>query len=286
MSSEPLLINGQLEVASSAGWVSDLLKDRGLAYGDGLFETVLLSKGRCPFWAYHLERLLLGVERLAIPLSRHVIEEDFHKYIGALTQQNISAGVIKLLVTRGRGGQGYYPASTPHPSRFWQYRLLPEHDKRASQGVRLAGSSVRLGHQPLLAGIKHLNRLEYIIAGQRAAPGYEPLLMDSASQVIETLSHNIFAVKNEKILTPTLNNCGVAGVLRQWLLDYSESFGFAIAIGNLSLNDLLSAEEIFIGNSVRGFWPVTNIDNASFSVGPVCMALQNCHRQYIQSTYV
>lgn len=268
------------------------IKDRGLAYGDGLFETLLWQRSRqqgvCPFWPYHRARLLQGCQRLAIPLSPEQLDADYAAFVAQVSvhAEHLHSAVIKLIVTRGEGGRGYTPPRQPSPNSIWQLLPAPALGNEAEQGLILSLSDVRLGSQPLLAGLKHLNRLEYVLAAQRAPEGTQPLLLDAHDRVIETQSHNLFLVINGVLFTPALQHCGVKGVLREYLLQQNPlAQGYVLNEANISLGELLAAQEVFVGNSVRGFWPVTALHGMPqalvWPVGAVCRQLQQHHQQFL-----
>lgn len=264
------------------------LNDRGLAYGDGLFETCLVKtqgkKAVIPCWPYHKARLLRGCKRLALPLQAEALEADL---AGFLTHLPAGVdGIVKLIVTRGQGGRGYVPPVSQSLNILWQLLPAPIAGDQP-QGVSLALSDVRLARQPLLAGIKHLNRLEYVLAAQRCKESI-PLLLDEQGCVIETLSHNIFCVIDGAIKTPRLNDCGVAGVLRAVMFDrLAAQLPCSVTECELTLPDLAAASEVFIGNSVRGIWPVTRLNaldsRPSWPVGPKALQLQQAWRGYLFS---
>jgi 4-amino-4-deoxychorismate lyase len=266
------------------------VNDRGLAYGDGLFETLLMRRGRCPLLDFHLARIAAGCERLAIPLTRTEIQQDYEQFHHAIDQQQLGVeGIIKLIISRGSGGRGYAVKDPLSPTIIWQLLPLVHFESEAANGVALQLSAVRLGRQPRLAGLKHLNRLEYVLAAQNVEPGYLPLLLDQENWVIETLSHNLFFCRDGILFTPLLQFCGVDGVLRQVTRQHlAPALGLTWQEENITLNDLLTAEEVFVGNSVQGFWPVTQLSHSGdprcWSVGPVCKQLQLSHQQFLQRT--
>ncbi|HEY7774590.1 MAG TPA: aminodeoxychorismate lyase [Marinagarivorans sp.] len=280
--------------------------DRGLAYGDGLFETMYFCKSRCALLDWHRQRLLSGCERLRIPLTQDCFEQQLQQFLAGIGAQQMAslsentsplAGIVKLIVTRGVGGRGYVPASAPQPQLIWQWSPFSvsqassdEASQRANDGVCLSLSDVRLAKQPLLAGLKHLNRLEYVLAAQQACDNAMPLLLDSDDHVVEALSHNIFMVSAGQLITPALTACGVDGVLRQFTRQQlAPRLNIQWREDVVTWDALLSADEVFIGNSVRGFWPVVAIKSAdleqTWSVGPVCQQLQHSHQQYLHSIH-
>ncbi|MEY4587961.1 MAG: 4-amino-4-deoxychorismate lyase, partial [Pseudomonadota bacterium] len=268
--------------------------DRGLAYGDGLFETMRYERGTVPLLPWHLRRLLADAERLYIPLSEAQVITQLNTVLHELqnTASITNTGALKLIVTRGEGGQGYAPPASPQPNCMWIYRPIGDQPEPAQAGVTLCVSPVRLSRSKLLGGIKHLNRLEHVLASQAAKrlpeqrsllPEQHSLLLDETDAVIETLVHNIFWLHQGALYTPELTHSGVAGVMRQWIIEQAEARGQNVRIERFSLPDVLAADEVFICNSLRGVWPVVQIEqphtkshtNATlFKPGPITRQIQ------------
>ena len=232
------------------------VSDRGLAYGDGLFESILLHHGSPVLLQTHLQRLQRGCHRLAIPDCGAELEQD----IAVLQARFPDSGVLKIIITRGVGGRGYMPARDMSPTRILTLHSLPDFSPRQPQhGIDAFVCSQRLARQPSLAGIKHLNRLEQVMAGLEW-PGdniLEGIMLDTEDLVIEGTRSNIFLAEAGRLITPDLHNCGIEGVMRNILL---ESFDTeSIAMEACSLQRLLEAEEVFVCNSVWGIWPVKNL---------------------------
>ncbi|MDT8397937.1 MAG: aminodeoxychorismate lyase [Pseudomonadales bacterium] len=245
-----MLINGKrLDCISGA--------DRGLAYGDGLFETLRLYQGRALLLEQHLERLLLGCRRLGIELEASLLESD----IDQLRPEFSDYGILKLIVTRGQGGRGYRPEPTTRVTRLASLHPYPQYTigtNNPEQGIAAFLCEQRLALQPALAGIKHLNRLEQVMAS-REWPGdefMEGLMLDMNGKLIEGTRSNLFLVHKGRLLTPDLQQCGVNGVLRTELL---KSFGTRANVVPCSLQVLLEAEEAFVCNSVFGVWPLLRL---------------------------
>lgn len=259
------------------------LADRGLAYGDGLFETMRYQGGHIPLFDLHMQRLSKGAETLAIEGVRPLVAaavEDVLIELRSHSETAANAGyIIKLIVTRGVGGQGYRPAAQPSaPTVVIRVTPLIVDDVKATQGVALKLCKWRLSLSPLLAGIKHLNRLEYVMAGRELADEGEAvqgLLTDANGSVIESLHHNIFIVKQAELVTPRIAMSGVAGVMRGHILQtIAPAVGVKVSERELRLDDLLGADEMFLCNSVHGIWPVVRFRSRDLQPGPITRQLQ------------
>jgi 4-amino-4-deoxychorismate lyase len=259
-----VLINGRRPNApDSAIDVSD----RGLHYGDGLFETMLLREGRVRWLDEHWQRLQAGCRRLSIPcpaldLVRHEIRE-----LGAPGD-----GVIKLIVTRGLGGRGYAPPAALAATRILALYSLPQ---ASSFEVSARWCTVRLGRNTQLAGIKHLNRLEQVLAQREvAAAGLdEGLMLDDAGELISAVASNVFLVQAGVLLTPGLRYCGVKGVMRAQVQRIAEELGIPVRETALQPHDVSTAEEVFLTNAVRGLRPLVALEAQRWPVGPITLQL-------------
>ncbi|WP_373185453.1 aminodeoxychorismate lyase [Halopseudomonas sp.] len=253
--------------------------DRGLSYGDGVFETMRVAKGRIALLDYHLVRLRrgLGVLRMSADLADVVAE------LGAVAEQ-LQNGVIKLTLTRGRGQRGY---AIPYPARatricqsFAPVSYPPEN---AREGISLYPCETRLAVQPLLAGIKHLNRLEQVLArSEWSEPTYaEGLVRDTQGNVVECTVSNLFLLHEDHWVTPDLQYCGVQGVMRDYLIDQMQSSGQRVEVRRVGVATLRESTEVFCCNSLFGVWPVTALGDASWSIGPRTRQAQALAEQVI-----
>ena len=248
------------------------LKDRGLAYGDGLFETIAVRGGRIPLLARHMARLADGCRRLFIALDIAQMEAELQAFAAQFDD-----GVAKLVVTRGEGQRGYAPPQPCQPLRILQAAPLPQYPAaHAEQGVRLFPCETRLAEQPALAGLKHLNRLEQVLARAewQDAECAEGLMRDSSGRVIEGVYSNLFLVVAGRLISADLSRCGVAGVMRAEILQQAQSLGLPIELRDISFDELLGADEVFLCNSLYGIWPVRALQERHWSVGPLTRKLQ------------
>lgn len=248
------------------------LKDRGLAYGDGVFETIAVKAGVPVLFDRHLQRLEGSCQRLAIPLDPALVRMEMTDFA-----RQLGDGVMKLLVTRGDSQRGYGPPPDTRSRRILQGGPLPSYPvSHAEQGVRLFPCQTRLAEQPLLAGLKHLNRLEQVLARAewQDSEHAEGLMRDVSGRIVEGVFSNLFMVNGERLLTADLSRCGVAGVMRAGLLDQASALGIAVEIRDLHLSDLEQADEVFLCNSVYGIWPVREFERLNWPVGPLTRKLQ------------
>lgn len=257
------------------------LKDRGLAYGDGLFETITVKSGQPLLLDRHLSRLAEGCSRLAIAADHELIREELLAYATALGE-----GVLKLILTRGDSLRGYAADPSAQARRILQGNPPAAYPAvHAEQGIRLFPCATRLSKQPLLAGLKHLNRLEQVIARSewQDTEHAEGLMLDQVGWVIEGVFSNLFLVRDGVLVTANLKRCGVAGVMRAELLFQAKSLGIATQITDITLEQLQWADEVFVCNSVYGVWPVRAYAALSWPVGPLTRKLQTIARALLDA---
>lgn len=250
------------------------VSDRGLLYGDGLFETLAVQRGVCEFWDRHMQRLLLGCERLRIPAPDPVLLKA--------EATRLSAGqahaVLKIIITRGSGGSGYQPPLSVASTRILQLSDWRERPVENSEsGVQLRVCHQCLSRNPTLAGIKHLNRLEQVLARSEwdSAEIAEGLMLDEQDQIIEGTFTNLFLVEDGQLITPSVDQCGVAGVMRGLIFELANAGGIAYRESSVPRERLMRAHELFITNSLIGIWPVCAVEQQRFLPGPVTRQLQH-----------
>jgi len=253
----------------NVSWHNTAITDRGLAFGDGCFETVRLHNGRAPFWPQHKARLLHGLAALQITADEALLDQLLQQ---ALKQCN-GQGIFKLIVTRGTGGRGYSSHSALSAGYYPRVFPLTLPSKQAyTNGLQVGLCSLRLAEQPALAGFKHLNRLEQVLARREVdEQGWdEGLLCDKAGNPVELTAMNVFFRFSDTWWTPPLSTCGVAGVARGWLLKQLNS----VQLGEKPPNDLALASEAFACNSVAGILPVSRLQQTDLPVGKLTQAFQ------------
>jgi 4-amino-4-deoxychorismate lyase len=244
--------------------------DRGFNYGDGLFETMLVCDGEPIWWDAHYARLRRGCEalRIACPASGDLLAQARGFIASAPPPHAQRRAALKLVLTRGVGGRGYVPPRDATPSIVWSLHEAPAPSRG---GIAVRWCELRLSQQPALAGLKHLNRLENVLArGEWDDPGIaEGLLRDAEDHVVCATAANLFVVRDGRSFTPLLDRCGVAGVTRAWVMRQA-----TVVEARLSAQDIESADELFLTASLRGILPVARLGAREWNVGPMTRRLQ------------
>jgi 4-amino-4-deoxychorismate lyase len=263
-----ILVNGK-----PREWID--ITDRGFQYGDGLFETIEVCSGQAVFLEWHLRRLNEGCQCLAIPPPNFTL---LRREIQTVCEHSALAGVLKIIITRGMGGRGYRQPDIIQPTRVLSLHPYPDYSpKFSSQGIVARFCTTRLGLNPALAGIKHLNRLEQILARAEWSDSsiQEGIMLDINDAVIEGTMSNLFYVQNNTLYTADLIYTGVAGVMREIIINLADAHKLNVIEHRFSKQDLLNATEVFICNSIIGVWPVKRIDNTPFAVGAITQCIQD-----------
>ncbi len=241
--------------------------DRGLTYGDGLFETLAVRGGRPCCWLDHLDRLALGALRLGIPLpSPTSLKADASRLV-----QGVESGTLKIILTRGRSTRGYRPPPDPQPTRAVMLTESAATDAEAgpaARGARVRVCEGRLGINPQLAGLKHLNRLEQVLArGEWVGTDFdEGLMLDAEGALVCGTMSNLFLVDDGALKTPMIDRCGVAGTARGRLLNAARAMGIEVREGRCTLADLMRARGAFLTNALIGVWPIRSCEGRDFDL--------------------
>ncbi|MEM7468966.1 MAG: aminodeoxychorismate lyase [Pseudomonadota bacterium] len=262
-----ILLNGRDCRESLAG-------DRALAYGDGVFETLAVVDGSPLCLEKHLERMRRGCEALMIESGG---VSEFENDLKALAFDDLN--VLKLAITRGAGGRGYRPSQSSLPNRLtsthpWPYRSLPLPD-------RAWICEHRISRNQALAGIKHCNRLDQIMASSEW-PGddyLEGIMLDDQDRIIEGTRSNLFLKAGNEVVTPDLCESGVAGIVRELIIDQLKDWQIPCVVGDISAADLHAAEEFFICNSILGVRSISMIgETFTFDSTTLCLELDGALR--------
>lgn len=256
--------------------------DRGLAFGDGLFETLRVVAGRAPLADWHWQRLAASAKRLGLACDR----ARWQQGLADLLAQHAGAhGIIKLIFTAGVGGRGYARPSCVTPNWHWRWHAwTPRAPRLYDTGMVLALAEVRLANQPSLAGMKHLNRLEQVLARQAMPSGVDEVLMCDAQGRPHALScMNIYARFGQTLWTPALTQAGVAGVARRLLLEqWLAGSGLSLSLRTCTVSQLAQADEVFASNAVAGVLPIRKLGVVEWPVGVACRHFQSCYQQLLE----
>lgn len=228
--------------------------DRGLQYGDGLFETMGATDGRVRRFQSHMARLTEGCHRLGMPTPPvDLIETDCLRAL-----EGFGAAVVKLTLTRGPGPRSYPPPAEPSLTRIIVSTAQQVSESEAARPLTLRVCETRLGRNPRLAGMKHLNRLEQVLAGAelREPAVDEGLMRSTDDRIVCATAANVFLVRSGELLTPQISDCGVSGVMREVVLRLAKTLGIHVEVGDYTLDDVVQADECFLTNAVRGIRPV------------------------------
>ncbi len=249
--------------------------DRGLAYGDGLFETMLVKDNHVILAGEHLKRLIHGCRRLGLnyqpgpALFQKALE--FHK-----TLQTDSAVVVKVIITRGAGGRGYSPHNVAKPTEIIGLFPTPQlPDELYVKGTDIRILTTPCSQNPSFAGMKHLCRLEQVMASAELNEGeFEGIMPDMDGNIVEGTKTNILYRRRGQWFTPTLTMSGIKGVLREHILASQADYGLKVAEKDISQAECASIEAMALINSVVGVVPVKSLANIALDV--------DCVRQEVQ----
>ena len=257
--------------------------DRGLNYGDGVFRTLVIRSGRAILWPQHLAKLISDCTALGItaPAEAELLADIRH------IASRMPDCALRITVTRGSGGRGYAMPQTVTPRRIVSASTLPDYPARfATNGIQVRYCKQRLAKQPSLAGIKHLNRLENVLArSEWTDPDIaEGLLCDSDDNVIEGTRCNLFLVERDGLVTPDLSQCGVAGVTLDAVIMLAAQQGMACRIESVNRSRLSAASEVMLVNSIVGVWPVARLEEREWRNFPVATRVRQWLDAYGNAT--
>lgn len=254
--------------------------DRGLAYGDGLFETMLRHSGRSILLEEHLLRLAEGAEALGISFKIAQLREELQGFLSRAPADC----VIKIILTRGCSGRGYLPDPSSPPTRVLSAHPLPVQGMQR-EGVDAGIATVRLALQSRLAGHKHLNRLEQVLLRQELAAHAvdEALVCDMEGRVVEGVFSNVFLVREERLQTPLIDQAGIRGVMRAAIIREALRQGVPVQEGRYWPDDFLAADEVFFCNSVHGVWPVRTLAGRHYGPGAITRSWQDFWQSILDS---
>jgi 4-amino-4-deoxychorismate lyase len=254
-------------------------RDRGLQYGDGVFETMRVRRGQVRLLDYHLDRLYGGCRQLKIAgPSQHALRREL-----ARTAALRSEGVLKLIVTRGASSRrGYRPTGAERCTRILALHPLPKAvvAEDATTPVRVRLCATPLGLNPCLAGLKTLNRLESVVARAEWSDAriWEGLMRDVDENIVCGTMSNLFLMRGSSLMTPVLDRCGVAGVMRRWILEAAGELRLSPVERRIRWQDLCEADEVFMSNAVVGLRSVGSLQRGTSFLRLTCFETANRFR--------
>ncbi|MFA5371154.1 MAG: aminodeoxychorismate lyase [Sideroxydans sp.] len=262
-----MLVNGLPSDCISA-------EDRGLSYGDGVFRTLRTRNAEPLNWRRHFAKLRHDCAALGLDCpDQNILLSEIRQLSGSQAE-----AITKIVITRGRGQRGYAAPTIAGHTRIVDCQPLPQYPAELyTAGIQTQVCSIKLGHQPALAGIKHLNRLENVLAATECQEAGLPegLLEDEQGMVISGTRSNLFLVRNGIIFTPELSLCGVAGVQRERVLDWADKHDTDCKIGRLQIADLLAADEVFLVNSLFRLWSIREFPGYLRTEHPFATRIRN-----------
>lgn len=254
------------------------ITDRSFQYGDGCFTTILVKYGQPLLLHAHKERIYLTCQKLFMfPPEWNQVEEWIETAIHTSGHQTLALSGLKIHVSRGSGGRGYSPKGVGNTQVTIQTFAYPSHYALwQSEGIKVGVSSIRVGLNPLLAGLKHNNRLEQVLIKKEIDDTEydDNIVTDIHDHVIEMSAANLFWIINNELYTSDLSNSGVAGIKREQVLAYAKQRQLVINIGHFSINEIFKADEVFITNALHGVVPIIQINKKEFTIGAISCALQ------------
>jgi 4-amino-4-deoxychorismate lyase len=244
--------------------------DRGLCYGDGVFRTLRIDAGAPRWWDEHLNKLELDCARLGLACPARA---DWQQDLAWLDLPD--SGVMRLTVTRGEGPRGYRPPASPEPTRITAVWASAPPDV-PEMGINTRICRLRLGHQPALAGVKHLNRLENVLARAewQDTDIHEGVLLDQDGDVVSGVMSNLFLWQDGVLRTPSLDKCGVAGVARERLMALAAGAGYRVEESVMTLEDIQAADELMFTNSLILLWRAARLEHRVWDQPAVSTALR------------
>ena len=246
------------------------ISDRGLAYADGLFETMAIRNGKPRFLAHHLDRVLGGCGRLGLPVpGRDSLAAGL-----SVAAEDVQHGVLKLIITRGTGPRGYALPGKVSATVAWSTTAT---ESRRAMPVEVRWCETMASANPAIAGLKTLDRLDQVLArAEWSQPGVDEGLMTSTDGwLIGGTASNVFLVSGDRLLTPSVGRSGIAGVMRRVVIEAARRAGLSVRVADLPPSAVAAAAEVFVTNALTGIRPVHRLGRQTWESGPVTRQLRN-----------
>lgn len=284
--SRPVGILDRLTCIMEGNRVSEFaINDRVANYGDGLFTTMAVRQGRIALFSRHVKRLCDNAERLAIPIDRTTLITQLRQ--AAL---RCDTGTLKLLISAGVGGRGYARTQDSGAGFHFSFHQPPsQYADWRQNGISIGVSEIRLGHQPVLAGLKHTNRLEQVLIKNTMPSNVDDVVVcDTEQCIVEASAANLFWRVGKTWYTADLALSGVAGVMREFVLEQLAAQGLRCEVGRYHIAGLTNANAMCVTNALMQVVPVHTWWYSSqrypFNIAPVQQLADVCQSAY-QSEY-
>lgn len=247
------------------------VQNRGLHYGDGLFETIKIEKGKLFRWTRHVNRLQASCQRLGMLMPKEELLYQEAQQCAA----GLEIGMVKILLTRGWHGRGYAGQWDEEAQRIVMAQAYePPNEQAYMKGWKMKLCKTRLSVNPSLAGLKHLGRLEQVLGRAELQDHDEGLMLDTQGQIIEATSANVFFVQHKILYSPSLESCGVRGVMRDEILDLAKQLDIECCNRSILPCEIPEFSEVFICNSLIGIMPIRQIENQIYKMGRLTQKLK------------
>jgi branched-chain amino acid aminotransferase len=241
--------------------------NRGLRYGDGLFETIKMINGKLLFEDDHFARLWKGLKALEFEIPKNLTVDFLQKEITALAQKNGHANAARIRLNIVRGDGGLYDAKNHLPNYIIQsWPLAPSNGEWNSNGLVLGIYEAAKKSCDLLSNLKHNNYLPYVLAALKAKSQKwnDAIVLNTNGRICDTTIANIFIVKDGAVFTPSLQEGCVAGVMRRVVVQQVLKSGIDLIEKEISISELLAADEVFLTNSIYNIRWVQGIGDITF----------------------
>jgi len=257
-----ILLNGKL-VDDACISVSS----RAFQYGDGVFETIRVVLGKTPLLARHIDRLVAAASKLNLVFDEHQFMLHMAQLKELWGENEPVNGTLKIVLSRATGGRGCYTHNITRTETLIHFSQNTDLEGWMQPAVQLKVAEGRLTCNASLAELKHLNRLDYIVAAGNCVVNHneELLFLNTADHVVECMHHNVFWLKDGGLYTASVSTSGVAGVMRNLIITFcEEQLGTSVQVGEYSLSELIDADEIFLTNALRGVVPVAMLESSHY----------------------
>lgn len=248
--------------------------DRGFRYGDGLFETLRIIDGDIEFWDLHQQRLEFGMHKLRVPISLETLRKQLQSCLSGTPDRLLETAVLRITVSRGMGPPGYKPTEGVEPTVVIS---IEAPGPVANNPARLVWCKTPASCNPALAGLKHLNRLDNVLAADELndCDADEGLMTTPEGVVVSGIWSNVFVVTGGELRTPLLETAGIEGTIRRFIVEIlAPGLGIPVRLENMSRADVTNADEVFLTNSLMGLRPVAELDAKRWSKWPLTQRLQ------------